>query len=123
MKREARLNRASHVKYIFILQYTADISSELSLKPVGLSFHVLYNYVVDVPQRGTVLKHFPWRVRVEMDLYKFFVADCEQAVAINVSRDIRVYFVFREAIALYQQLGIEFVFNHNYPSILLIFTG
>ena len=77
MKREACLNRASHVKYIFILQYTSDIRSELSLKAVGLSFHVLYHYVVDIPQRGTVLKHFPWRVRVKMDLYKLFVADCE----------------------------------------------
>ena len=63
---------------------------DLALKASFLADHIFNNDVVDFSECGTVFKHLPGLVGVEMNLYKLLVSHREQAVALKMLGEIVV---------------------------------
>ena len=81
----------------------------------GLAVHILDHDVVDLAERAAVLEHFPGLVRVKMDLDRILVAGSEQAVALEVLRDVFCDLVLVEVLAVNEELCVvsEFEFFHD----------
>ena len=89
-----------------------------ALEAPRLPVHVLDHNVVDLAEAAAVFKHFPGLVRVEMDLDRLFVADGEQAVALEIFREVFRDLVLVEVFAIDEELRVvsEFKFFHDlYP--------
>lgn len=97
-------------------------SFSLSLEAFCLTLHVLYDDVVDLADGLSVFQNQPWFVCMEVDLDQCVITDNQQAVALEVFRDVVIDDILVQVMSLNQKLCIEFEFQlFCHENLLLLF--
>ena len=90
-----------------VYRHTISGFLDSALQPPGLALHVFDHHIVDIPLSCGIFQHLPGGIGVKMNLNQRLVTNGQQAVALDVCRNMVVYLIFREILPLDQQLRIN----------------